>query len=187
MSTKQTLHFGGGAWSSAYYIGVIRGLQEQYGNDVYKYYKISGDSVGAVLAAGLVLGFSWKELQQQYSTLSTLARKNGVWNGKMTEYHEQMLDSLLCNENHLEKLQSRGFSMGVTSLFSKYKKYDKWIDENHLRRCFHSCFHIPIYCAYQHTLDDIFVLDGGFSNNNVYDFSIGIGETFNISFYPSLK
>ena len=89
----KSFHFGGGAWAASFHIGVIKALEEQW-EDAKKQsngtltgtlctnMKVSGDSVGAAIGAGLQLGMTWQELRALYLRLAKRARTSGVWCGK---------------------------------------------------------------------------------------------------------
>jgi len=198
----KNFHFGGGAWAASFHIGVVKALQEQW-EDAKKqsdgrltgklccHMEVSGDSVGAAIGAGLQLGMTWQELRVLYMRLAQRARTSGVWCGRMSIYHEEMLDCILKDHASVEMLKERGFAMGVTRFFNKYQKYTSWRDMNHLRECFHSSFHVPLYCAYKSGVDGKQGIDGGFSNTSTemehIEASAGQGPTFHISMAPSFS
>lgn len=198
----KSFHFGGGAWAASFHIGVIKALEEQWEEvkkksggsltgELCTNIKVSGDSVGAAIGAGLQLGMTWKELRSLYLRLAKRARTSGVWCGRMSTYHEEMLDCILKNPESVELLEQRGFAMGVTRFFNRYQKYTSWRDMKHLRECIHSTMHIPLYCAYKSGVDGMQAIDGGFSatskNLEHIDCSIGQGPTFNISMVPTMS
>jgi hypothetical protein len=196
----KNFHFGGGAWASSFHIGVVKALEEQWEDAKIKsggrltgklgsYMKISGDSVGSVIGAGVQLGINWTELRAIYMRLARQARKGGVWCGKMSIYHEEMLDCILKDHRSVEMLNKRGFAMGVTRFFNKYQKYTCWRNTEHLRECFHSSLHVPLYCSYKSGVDGRQAIDGGFSNTikemKDIEASAGRGPFFHISMSPT--
>ena len=197
----KTFYFGGGAWSASFHIGVIKALEEQW-EDAKKQsngtltgtlctnMKVSGDSVGAAIGAGLQLGMTWQELRALYLRLAKRAHTSGVWCGRMTIYHEEMLDCIFKHSESVEMLEQRGFALGVTRFFNRYQKYTSWRDIKHLRECIHSSMHVPLYCAYQSGVDGLQAIDGGFSatskNLEHIECSAGQGPTFHISMAPTM-
>lgn len=186
----------------SFHIGVVKALEELW-NEAKKQsdgslsgklcdnMEVSGDSAGAAIGAGMQLGMTWQELRALYLQLAQRARKGGVWCGRMSIYHEEMLDTILKDPNSVEKLKERGFSMGVTRFFNKYQRYTSWRDMKHLRECFHSSFHVPLYCAYKSGVDGKQGIDGGFSNTSEnmkhIELSAGQGNTYHISMSPTIS
>jgi hypothetical protein len=194
----KSMHLGGGSWATAFHIGVVRALEERWEihtggkqGRLFNHLKISGDSAGAAIGAGWALGMSWKELRSLYSRLAARARTEGVWCGKMTMFHDDMLDTILSSDpNPVQTLEGRGFAMGITRFFGRYEAVKSWRNLRHLRQTFHASFHVPLYCAYQPALDGNYALDGGFSNNGpvveTYDITAGISNIFHIFMDPTL-
>ena len=192
----KTLHFGGGSWATAFHIGVVRAIEERWEQEtggkkgpLCENLRMSGDSAGAAIAAGWALGMSWIELRELYSRLALRARKEGICCGRMTDFHEEMMDTILGHvSNPREVLQERKFGMGVARFFGKYETYSSWRDMQHLRHCFHCSFHVPMYCAYQPALDGRQALDGGFANDgpkiHSYDLAAGQGDFMHIPMFP---
>ena len=214
MSTRfpKSIHFGGGAWATSFHVGVLKALEEQWEmakkqqtdeeqleGQLCTYMEVSGDSAGAAIGAGMQLGMTWQELRALYLRLALRARNGGVWCGKMTIYHDEMLDGILnkkfgvCVENvsSLELLELRGFAMGVTRFFNKYERYTSWRDINHFRECLHSSMQVPLYCSYKSGVDGRQAIDGGFSNTSAgmarYEITVGQGTTYHISFVPTMS
>ena len=193
----KTLHFGGGSWATAFHIGVVRAIEERWEKEtggkkgrLCENMIMSGDSAGAAIAAGWALGMTWVELRELYSHLASRARKEGICCGRMTDFHEEMMDTILEHvANPLEILQKRKFGMGVVRFFAKYETYNSWRDMQHLRHCFHCSFHVPMYCGYQQALDGRQALDGGFANDgpkiHLYDLTAGQGDFMHIPMYPA--
>ena len=100
-----------------------------------------------------------------------------------------MLDCILKDHRSVEILNKRGFTMGVTRFFNKYQKYTSWRNTEHLRECFHSSFHVPLYCSYKSGVDGRQAIDGGFSNTikemKDIEASAGRGPFFHISMSPT--
>ena len=199
MSFPRSIHLGGGSFATAFEIGVLRAMEERWEEEtggkrgpLCDNVVLSGDSAGAAIAAGWCLGMSWVQLRDLFARLAYLARTNGVWGGKMTEYHEEMLDVILGSvPDPVKTLERRKFGMGVTRFFATYETYTAWRDLQHLRHCFHCSFHVPIYCAYQPPLDGRQALDGGFARDGPiasnYDLTVGRGECAHISMLASLS
>lgn len=112
----RTVHLGGGAWATAFTIGAVRALEERWeahrgahglSGSLHEHVAFSGDSAGAAMAAGVALGMGWRELRELYLRLARRARAEGVWGGRMSGYHEEMLDALLASPAHLQALQAR--------------------------------------------------------------------------------
>jgi hypothetical protein len=184
------IYFAGGSWAAAIYIGICKGLEEQYGTEYYKQFYFSGDSVGAFVALLCSLGYSSEQLEKIYTNLADLARKNGVSGGKMSEYHELMLNDIMVEDDIYKKLENNNFSFGVSNYWHKHKIYKSWKNNEHIKKTLHASFHIPFYCKYQGSLDDCFAYDGGFSMNNdilsQYDITIGKSKCYDLSYDISL-
>ena len=198
----KNVHFGGGSWATSFHIGVIKALEEKWEDakkqsdgsltgNLCENIEISGDSAGAAIGAGLQLGMTWQELRTLYLRLAQRARKGGILFGKMSIYHEEMLDNILKDPASVEILKERGFAMGVTRFFNKYQRYTSWRDMKHLRECFHSSFQVPLYCAYKYGVDGQQGIDGGFSNTSKemenIELTVGQGPTFHISMAPTIS
>jgi hypothetical protein len=184
----KSIYFGGGSWSSAFYIGIIKNLEEKYGNKLYKKFTFSGVSAGAIFAILCSLGYKSSEMKELYKVLSQNALKNGVWFGKMSEYHDQLFD-IIIKDDVYKILEKRNCKIGVSRFFHKYVEYKKWDNNDHLRKSLHSSFRLPFYCRYQKSLDNRISYDGGIANNNLndYDITIGNGKFYDIQMNPSFK
>ncbi len=199
MSFPRSIHLGGGSFATAFEIGVMCAMEERWEEEtngkrgpLRENIALSGDSAGAAIAAGWCLGMSWVQLRDLFARLAYLARTNGVWGGKMTEYHEEMLDVILGSvHDPVKTLEQRKFGMGVTRFFAMYETYMAWRDLQHLRHCFHCSFHVPLYCAYQPPLDGRQALDGGFACDGPkisnYDLTVGRGDCMHIPMLASLS
>ena len=193
------MHLGGGSWATAFHIGVVRAMEERWETHsdgkkgrLCENLRISGDSAGAAISSGWALGMHWKELRALYSRLATRARNEGVWCGRMTVFHDDMLDTILGYDHEpCRTLRKRGFAMGVTRFFGRYEVRSEWNDLDHLRQTFHASFHVPLYCAYQPVLDGAQALDGGFSNDGPivgnYDITAGRGNMYHIFMDTTLE
>ena len=186
----KTIYFAGGSWAAAIYIGIYKGLEEKYGKEYYKQFSFSGDSVGAVVALLCSLGYSSEQSEKIYTNLADLARKNGVWNGKMSEYHDLMLNDVINEDDIYKKLENNKFSLGVSNYWHKHKIYKSWKNNENLKKTLQASFHVPFYCKYQGILDNCFTYDGGFSMNNEvlsqYDITIGRAKCYDLSYDISI-
>jgi len=180
----KSIYFGGGSWCSAFYIGIVKALEKQYGPELHQKFTFAGDSVGSFVALLCSLGYSSDEGAKIYIDLAKKARENGVWNGKMSIYHNDLLDLVINDKNIYKTLEDRKFEVGVSTYWDKHKVYTKWRDNDHLRETIHASFHVPFYCSYQGPLDGNISYDGGFSIDKdllgKYDIVIGRGSCYDI-------
>ena len=195
----RSLHMGGGSWSTAFEIGVVKALEERWEKEtggrkgpLCENIVLSGDSAGAAIAAGWCLGMTWIQLRELYTRLASRARTEGVWYGNMTNIHEEMLDTILGTvENPINVLQQRKFGIGITRFPATYETYHLWRNIRHLRHCLHCSFYVPLYCSYQQNLDGRQAIDGGFSNDgpkiSTYDITVGRGNAYHISMFPTFS
>lgn len=185
------IYFGGGAWSSAFIIGVVKALEEKYGKDLYKKFVFSGDSIGAYVALLCTLGYTSDIGKKIYIELANNANKDGIFNFcNNSNYHTKMFNDIIIDENTFKILEDRKFKIGVSRLYNNHKIYDKWDNNDHLIKTLHASLHIPFYCKYQHYLDNNISFDGGiFLNNELLDdcfLIVGRGDYYDISMNPSL-
>tara|TARA_B100000795_G_C22800005_1_gene441334 strand:+ start:1068 stop:1841 length:774 start_codon:yes stop_codon:yes gene_type:complete len=184
----KSIFFGGGSWSSAFYIGIIKNLEEKYGDNLHEKFTFSGVSAGAIFAILCSLGYNSKQIKKLYKELAQSAIKKGVFFGKMSEYHDKLLDIVL-TDGVYKTLEKRKCKIGVSRFFHKYIEYEKWENNNHLRKSLHASFRIPFYCRYQKELDNCISYDGGIAikNLNSYDIIIGKGGFYDINMTPTIN
>ena len=178
------IYFGGGSWSSAFYIGIIEFLEEKYGSNLHEKFLFSGVSAGAIFAILCSLGYNSSQIKILYKQL-TISAREGVFFGKMSIYHDNLLDIILKKDVY-KLLEKRQCKIGISRFFNKYVEYGKWDNNDHLRQSLHSSFRIPFYCRYQKEFDNCISYDGGISVKNLdkYDITFGIGN-YDINMTPT--
>ena len=182
----KSIYFGGGSWSSAFYIGIIRNLEEKYGDNLYEKFTFTGVSAGAIFAILCSLGYKSTQIKVLYKEMTQKAIK-GVFFGKMSEYHDNLLDIVLLPDVY-KILEKRNCKVGVSRFFHKYVEYGKWESNDHLRQSLHASFRIPFYCRYQKEMDNCVSYDGGVTipDLNNYDITIGKGGFYDINMMPQM-
>tara|TARA_B100000795_G_scaffold19451_1_gene12933 strand:- start:4824 stop:5624 length:801 start_codon:yes stop_codon:yes gene_type:complete len=187
----KSIYFGGGAWSCAFFIGVIKALEEKYGKELNKKFRFGGDSIGAYFALGLTLGYTSEEIKDIFYEFSSNAVNDGVFNFlKNSEYHELLLNKIIIDKNAYKIAEKNNLEVGISRLFNDHDIYKKWENNEHLKKCIHASLHVPFYCKYQNKFDRKIAFDGGFFLKNEvlekYDITVGRGEFYDISMTPTL-
>jgi hypothetical protein len=157
-----SIYLAGASWGSAFYIGVYRRLQQEWGEDFGRHCTIAGDSAGALMAVGMSLGLPWEDLQTIYCRLALQAADNGVML-RMSEYHDKALDSIFRNHPTAHQDVSGRLFVGVTTFFSTHRWHSEWSSNSTLRDTLHGSFHIPYYCTVIRRVDSKIVCDGSLS------------------------
>ena len=90
--SKWHIYFGGSGFCCAFYIGVVKALQETYKDQI----PIStGDSAGSLIGLGYSLNIPWHKMKKIY--ISSLERQternNKIWFGKISKDHNFILSS----------------------------------------------------------------------------------------------
>lgn len=186
------IYFGGGAWSSSFFIGVIKSLEEKYGKELNKKFIFGGVSIGAYFALLLTLGYDYKKAKNIFCELSNKANKDGIFNFyKNSEYHNNMLSKVLIDEDAYKICEKRNLEIGISRCFDKHEIYRKWTSNEDLKKCIHASLHVPFYCKYQGYYDNEIAFDGGFFLDNdvlkKYDITIGRGDYYDINMSPTLN
>ena len=122
-----------------------------------------------------------------YTELAQNAIKGGVFFGKMSEYHDNLLDVVLLPDVY-KILEKRNCKIGVSKFFHKYVEYGKWESNKHLRQSLHASFRIPLYCRYQKEFDNCISYDGGVAIQDLknYDITVGKGGFYDINMMPQI-
>jgi hypothetical protein len=156
------IYLSGASWGCAFYIGCFKAFIKRYGHRKMRKVVIHGDSAGAMIGLALVIS-SPKTAETIYKELARRANKNGVM-FKMTKYHNKALDLLLADPNAYKKVNGR-LRVGVTLYPNKYKVYDNFESNEHLRHIMHCSFHVPFYTTYPAKIKGRIALDGSFAND----------------------
>ena len=158
--------------------------------------RIGGHSAGALIAIMIVLGIDVDRIRETYQRLADQARIEGVWGGKMTQYHFDVLDEILSDENAY-LICNRRLQVGLTITkptwsdpnSAEFVIVERWTSNSDLRNCLLCSFHVPVYCTYDakwtHNGTQHIALDGGMG----YDksllprrcLSIGFGDNYDVS------
>ena len=182
MSNFSDLHiyFGGAGFSCAFYIGVVKALQEKFPNQIPK---ISGDSAGSLIGLAYALNIHWTKLKQIYleSLQIQKLRNNKIWFGEITKDHGFIIDSFLKTSDFNIIKNNDKFNVGVTHFFYNYKSYTNWTSKYQLKNILNQSMIIPFLTKTQFTLQ----IDGGLSNYNSYDVSIGCSQNYDIGLYQT--
>ena len=186
----KTIYFGGGGWAGAFHIGVVKALEEKYGDELYEKFYFCGDSIGSFVAMFCTLKYNSSLGEKMYYEMVKIAKKNGIY-GKISCYHDKIFKKILTDENNYKFLEERKFKLGVSRCFGNYQEYSKWDNNDHLIHSLHSSFHIPFYCNFFEKLDGDFAFDGGATINSEildkYDIIVGRGKGYDIIMNPTLS
>jgi hypothetical protein len=138
------IFFGGCAWASVYYVGVIDTLRTTETPVV----RAGGSSAGALFALGLMLGKSTDELLLAYRELAVFGRTHGCF-GKMSIYHDIVLRRWLPEGgSQFRSLNGRLF-IGVTQFPLRACLLSNWTSNESLLDDIHASMHIPVYCGFE--------------------------------------
>jgi hypothetical protein len=186
----KTIYFGGGGWAGSFHIGVVKALEEKYGDELYEKFTFCGDSIGSYVAMFCTLKYKSDLAEKIYYEMVKIAKKNGIY-GKISCYHDKIFKKILINKNIYKNLEEKNFKLGVSRCFNNYQLYSKWKNNDHLIHTLHSSFHIPFYCNFFDKLDGEFAFDGGATINSEildkYDIIVGRGKGYDIYMNPSMN
>ena len=157
-STMSTgVFFGGGAWASLYYVGVIESLRASD----RKVSCAGGSSAGALFALGMMLDKNDAELRGLWLELAELGHVHGCIT-KVSIYHDLVLRRWLPDGgNEYTRLNGRLF-VGITIFPATAELLDTWSSNHQLRDDIHASMHIPMYSG---ITTERFAIDGGFSKS----------------------
>ncbi len=173
--SKWNVYFGGAGFSCAFYVGVVKALQEKYPNQIPI---IHADSAGTLVGLGYALNVPWEDLRTVYLDMLKRQqnRNNKIWFGAIYTDHDFIINYLLEKGNFdLIKNNSR-FNVGTTTLFDRYNTYTNWTSAVHMRKYMHKSMVIPFLTKTQITLE----IDGALSNCKMYDLTVGTNPGFDI-------
>lgn len=179
------LSFEGSLWKCSFYLGVYKGLIEQYGYERLKNIKVAGTSSGTLIAMGIALGHKWEDLDRIYRLIAKYSKEYGNY-GITSLYLDIYLDKMLKNDDDYKKLNGKLF-IGVTKFFKKTHIVSEWTSNEDLKDTVRESTHIPFYIWRNiKTLTIDGCLSGGFvkiSNNTLFiSANEGSGHI-----YPSIK
>ena len=187
----KTLYFGGGAWSSVFYLGVVKALEERFGKEYYKKFTFSGDSIGAFCAMLCSIGYGFENGKKLFIDFCETSKKKGILFGKMSDRLDEIFKVLDKNPEYYKILQKNKFKLGVSKFFNKYCIYTTWKNNEHLKEILHASTHVPFYCRLPKKIDNCFCFDGSFflTNKALYDCDITIGKEnyYDIVMNPTVK
>ena len=157
----------GGAWGIAFSFGVYKAMHELWtSNEISNIKYIGGNSAGAMLAVCMRLGIPFNELESEFIKSIKIAEQNGVW-GKVSKYHEAMMDNILSKDSLSYKKLSNNTHIGVTTFPFKFELISKFYSNNDLKNCLHASMHLPLYCSNINLIKNksIRAIDGSFSSH----------------------
>lgn len=175
MACPDSFFFGGGCWAGCYHIGVYKALYEKWGDELYTK-KFGGNSAGALIALGIVLRKTSKEIEDMMLIISTKSRKYGMLTNSF--YIDYVLNTWLSDANDYHKLNNK-LQIGITIFFDKFELIDKWNNNQEVIDTIHASMHIPFYTTHINNVNGHIAIDGGFSKD-VYKLD---ENTFTISLF----
>lgn len=174
------IYFSGAGFSCAFYIGVVKALQEKFPNEIPI---ISADSAGALVGLAYAFNIPWNKIRELYliELRKQAKRGNKIWFGKVSDDHDSIISKTL-KEGDFKKIQYNDkFRVGITKFFMKYQIITNWNNEDELREHIHRSMGIPLIVKTKFSMD----VDGALSTNQLYDLTIGTSGDNDISFYQS--
>lgn len=174
------IYFSGAGFSCAFYIGIVKALQEKFPNELPI---ISADSAGTLVALGYALGIPWHKIKEIYliELRKQAKRGNKVWFGKISDDHDSIVSSILKKGDFKRIQYNDKFRVGITKPFIKYKIITNWSNEKELREYIHRSMTLPLLVKTRFSMD----VDGAFSNDQLYNLTIGTDGSNDISIYQS--
>ena len=161
----KSFYFGGCAWGSIYYIGVYKKIWEDtQGKMNIDEILWGGSSSGALIACCAVLQKSPEVLIAMYEKLAKYAREYGVF-GKMSIYHEFVLDDFYPDGGDEYKLVNGKLFIGVTKFLCNFELVSEWTSNRELKDCVHASMHIPFFTTHTTPLKTGIAIDGAFLQN----------------------
>jgi len=176
------IYFSGAGFSCAFYIGVVKALQERFPNEIPI---VSADSAGALVGLSYAFNIPWYETRDIYlQEIQTQEnRNNEIFFGKVSNDHDDVISRLL-EKGDFKKIQLNDrFRIGLTKPFMKYQVITNWKNEREIREYAHRSMTIPFVVKTRYSLD----LDGAISNDQMYDLTIGTTGENDISIYQSMS
>ena len=137
--SKWHIYFGGSGFCCAFYIGVVKALQEIYKNQIPI---ITGDSAGSLIGLGYSLNIPWYKMKKVYISSLEIQneRNNKIWFGKISKDHNFILSSFFKIGNfNLIKKNDR-FQIGLTKPLFRYEIVTNWEDEMQIKEFIHKLF-----------------------------------------------
>lgn len=157
--------FGGSSWGCIYDVGAYAGLRERFGASRLSQAQWGGVSSGALAALSCALGMSPEASRSFYDELAAMARAYGVF-GKMSIYHEVVLQRLLPDGGEQWKAVLGRLHLGVSMPISHFRLVSEWRSNEELREIMHASMHIPFYMTHRSRLPDgSMAIDGGATQN----------------------
>tara|TARA_Y100000591_G_C21797583_1_gene680215 strand:+ start:368 stop:1114 length:747 start_codon:yes stop_codon:yes gene_type:complete len=174
------IYFGGSGFSNAFYIGVVKALQERFPNEIPI---ISADSAGTLVALAYAFNIPWDKIRELYliELRKEAKRGNKLWFGKISDDHDSVISNIL-KEGDFKKIQYNDkFRVGITKFFMKYQIITNWNNEDELRDHMHRSMTIPLIVKTKFAME----IDGAYTTDQLYDLTIGTAGNNDISLYTS--
>jgi len=174
------IYFGGAGFSCAFYIGVVKAFQEKFKNQIPK---ITGDSAGSLIGLAYSMNIHWTKIKDIYinSLIRQKNRNNRIWLGYLTDDHNHIIDSILnLGDFNIIKNNDK-FNVGVTQFYNNYISYSNWSSKYQLKNIMNKSMILPFITKTQISIE----IDGGFSNYNSYDITIGCSNYYDINLYQT--
>lgn len=136
----------GCAWGCWYYTGVLRGLLQRWGEQVYQK-KVGGSSAGALFALAMALCKSPEYLEHLYDRLAEQGTAYGVF-GKMSIYHDSAMKFMLGDDPEAYKKVNGKLFVGLTAFPCRFVLKSQFCSNKDLTDSLHASMHIPWYCTH---------------------------------------
>ena len=174
------IYFGGAGFSCAFYIGVVKAFQEKFKNQIPK---ITGDSAGSLIGLAYSMNIHWTKIKDIYinSLIRQKNRNNRIWFGYLTDDHNHIIDSILNLGDFYIIKNNDKFNVGVTQFYNNYISYSNWSSKYQLKNIINKSMILPFITKTQFSIE----IDGGLSNYNSYDITIGCSNYYDIGLYQT--
>ena len=98
------IYFSGAGFSCAFYIGVVKALQEKFPNEIPI---ISADSAGSLIGLAYAFNIPWDKIREIYliELKKQAERGNKVWFGKVSGDHDSIISKFLKEGDVIEIVQ----------------------------------------------------------------------------------
>ena len=157
-----SIYFGGACCGVGFYIGVVKAMKETWGDDFYTKTLLCGDSIGAIIALQLVLGYTPERMELVSRIVFGKMEEEPLLFGQ-NYWLDQYIDRLIEKEKTLYLDVQGKFQCGTTKAYFTHQWHETWNSNEELGKCLKGSYNLPLYCSRCEKVNGEEVIDGAYS------------------------
>lgn len=162
MEIPPSIYFGGAGCGVAFYVGVVHGMKEKWGDDFHEKTLLCGDSIGSIVAFQLAMGYTTRQIELVAINVFRKMRLEPHYLEGQNYWLNQYIDHVLAQHADLHTKLDGTFQCGTTDLWLAHHWHTKWDSNEDLANCLKGSTNIPLYCDHCNIVNNREVIDGAY-------------------------